>query len=205
MAEVSFLFYKSYYDAAKVMSPEDQVAYFMALCAYVFEDKEPELTGAALVGWSLSKPNLDANIKKRRDGAKGGRPSKKTEPVVSASDCNTETTGYESEKADKGQREKGNMDEGQKDKDKGQGSAPAERWPPAFAEVSAFFTAHGGTKRQARAFYDQYQSAGWIADGRPVENWQGLCIGYLQVAQIDREASFDTLRAQKMRMVAGYG
>ena len=207
MAETTdaFLFYRSYYDAAKRMNQRDKAAYFMALCAYVFDGVEPQLSGTAEVGWILTLPTLEANLKRRKNGAKGGRPSAKEKPMVTEN----ETIGYADdapcEKPNKGQRDKGNMDEGQKDKDKGQGSAPAECWPPAFVDVSAFFTAHGGTKQQARAFYDQYQNAGWIAEGRPVENWQGLCIGYLQVTEIDREASFETLRAQKMRMVAGYG
>ena len=94
----SFIFLRSYYDAAKYLEEDDRASFLAAICGYVFEEKNPlEVLENHTKGfWILIKPSLDkslASYKSKIDnGKKGGRP-KKTESIDSEgirSDLKTE-------------------------------------------------------------------------------------------------------------------
>ena len=70
-----FVFYKSFYEAVKqLQNAEDKCIIYQAICDYSFYDIEPTLEGITAIIWTLIKPQIDANIKKRNDGKKGGAP-----------------------------------------------------------------------------------------------------------------------------------
>ena len=82
----SFVFYKSFYNAIiRLPDTEQQAALFQAICRYALDGELPELGDPVLLAmFDLIKPQLDANEKRRTDGAKGaeygklgGRPRKK--------------------------------------------------------------------------------------------------------------------------------
>ena len=74
--------FRSYRDAAAALAascPEDPdkgavdaFRFLMAILDYGLDGTEPELKGPAAAMWLLTKPNLDASIKKSEAGAKGG-------------------------------------------------------------------------------------------------------------------------------------
>ena len=74
--------FRSYRDAAAAVAASDPAdphrgiesayRFLMAILDYVLDGTEPELSGAAAAMWMLTKPNLDASIKKADAGAKGG-------------------------------------------------------------------------------------------------------------------------------------
>lgn len=178
----AFLFYESYYRAARKMNVKDKAAFVLALCAYVFDDIEPKLSGAADIAWDLTRPTLDANLKRRKAGRKGGRPKAKTQTNGYAEN---ETNGYEKEKPMVMQSEKPNSiyDKGQGIKDNNSElspAAPPTASVPLLSEIENFCLTHGGTTAQAAAFYAQYDRAGWMAGGEPIDNWPGLCLSFLR-------------------------
>ena len=70
-----FVFYKSFYEAVKqLQNAEDKCIIYQAICDYSFYDIEPTLEGITAIIWTLIKPQIDANIKKRNDGKRGGAP-----------------------------------------------------------------------------------------------------------------------------------
>ena len=70
-----FVFYKSFYEAIeKLERIEDKCIIYQAICNYSFYDVEPNLDGVTGIIWTLIKPQIDANIKKRIDSKKGGAP-----------------------------------------------------------------------------------------------------------------------------------
>lgn len=89
----SFVFYRSFYDALREFKQSDRTKIYDAIFQYIFDGKEPELRGTSKAAWILIRPQLDANIRRRENGNKGGRPAK-TKPTVSEK----ETNGYSNEK-----------------------------------------------------------------------------------------------------------
>lgn len=189
----AFIFYKSYYDAAMQIPDKKQRAeYILSICAYAFTGIEPKLTGTASACWTLTKPTMDANDKRRKNGSKGGRPAsdskptvtRKKKPMVSENGNQNKTNGYSCEKPnpslikDKGQ---GTRDKGQGTRDEGQQTVETDEPPVSLlSEIESFCLSNGGTAAQAAAFYAQYDRSGWMASGKPIENWRGLCLNFIR-------------------------
>lgn len=84
----SFVFYLSFYEAMEDMTDEQELTLYRAISKYALFGEEPSLTGVVKLAFTLIKPQLEANRKKRIDGKKGGRPSKEKD----------DSCGFESEK-----------------------------------------------------------------------------------------------------------
>jgi hypothetical protein len=66
----SMIFYRSFYEAIKNLTPDMQAEIYNAIFTYGLDFKEPELKGISLTIWTLIKPQLDANIKRFENGNK---------------------------------------------------------------------------------------------------------------------------------------
>ena len=116
-----FVFYKSFYEAVKqLQNAEDKCIIYQAICDYSFYDIEPTLEGITAIIWTLIKPQIDANIKKRNDGKKGGAPkgnsNAKKQPKTTIVDLENnhrlnEKQPKEKENAKENDKEKANANE----------------------------------------------------------------------------------------------
>ena len=89
MARDSFIFYRSFHEAIRLMPPEVQAEVYPALVEYALNGKEPKgLSDIAQGVFILVKPNIDASITRIENGKKfgklGGRPTKKGKAASSA-------------------------------------------------------------------------------------------------------------------------
>ena len=82
----SFVFYRSFYEALQNVPKKHRTEVYEAVFAYVFESREPSISGVPRALWELIKPQLDAsrvryeNSKKGAEfGKMGGRPKKTKE------------------------------------------------------------------------------------------------------------------------------
>ena len=66
-----FTFYRSYYEALKVLPKKEQAAVVMAICAYALDEEEPKLEGTSHAIFMLVRPTLDAGRRKAAGGSKG--------------------------------------------------------------------------------------------------------------------------------------
>lgn len=73
----SFIFYSSFYEAIVDLPDEERLKCYDMICEYALTGKIPEVSGIAKSIFALIKPNVDASIKRRKNGAKGGRNNKK--------------------------------------------------------------------------------------------------------------------------------
>jgi hypothetical protein len=92
----SFIFYRSFFEAIKELSPEDQASVYNAIFQYSLNGFEVELSGIQKSIFTLIKPQLDANNKRFLNGQNGGRPKKvnqkktKTKPNNNQNETKTE-------------------------------------------------------------------------------------------------------------------
>jgi hypothetical protein len=71
----SFVFYKSFYDAVEGLQTNDEkLKMYNAIFEYCLFEVEPKFDGVLKIIWTLIKPQLDSNIKKRENGKLGGAP-----------------------------------------------------------------------------------------------------------------------------------
>lgn len=73
----SIIFYRSFYEAISELEPDVQAKVYTAIFEYSLNFNEVELSGLPKTIFTLIKPQLDANNKRYKNGAKGGRPNQK--------------------------------------------------------------------------------------------------------------------------------
>ena len=105
MVQNSFVFYDSFRDSVEDMDEKDRLAFYEAIIDYSLDGKMPDSLSKELTRmFKLVKPQLDANTKRKKDGKKGGRPSKTDEEslsnnheetIVSEKENYEKTTGFE--------------------------------------------------------------------------------------------------------------
>lgn len=76
----SFIFYRSFYEAIKDLDCDTKVEIYDAICEYSLNQNETEIEGIGKSILTLIKPQLDANLKRYKNGCFGGRPKTKTKP-----------------------------------------------------------------------------------------------------------------------------
>lgn len=74
----SFVFYRSFREAIVDLDKEEQLATLLAICDYALCGITPRLEGASKAIFTIAKPIIDSNSKRRKNGKKGGRPPKET-------------------------------------------------------------------------------------------------------------------------------
>ena len=72
----SFVFYDSFYRAMSYLDDKEKIQYIDAICCYSLYDIDIEMDKKIEGMFQLVKPQIDANIKRRENGKKGGRPLK---------------------------------------------------------------------------------------------------------------------------------
>lgn len=77
----SFIFYDSFREVGKDMEEKSRLAFYEAIIDYALtgELDETNLPKEIKLLFKLVKPQIDANVKRRKDGKKGGRPSKSSD------------------------------------------------------------------------------------------------------------------------------
>lgn len=97
----SFIFYASFYEALQeIDDPAVRLAVYDAIASYALTGQEPNLKDFQAALFRLIKPQIDANNRRREDGAKGGRP-KKEKPMVSKDEEKEKPMVSESAKTEK--------------------------------------------------------------------------------------------------------
>lgn len=75
----SFVFYRSFYNAVKLLPKDEQLGFFFSVCDFAFDEKEPELSGDMQEAmFALMRPNISASVGRYissvENGKKGGAP-----------------------------------------------------------------------------------------------------------------------------------
>lgn len=95
MERGQFTFYRSFWEAIRELSAKDKTAVICSICAYVFDEEVPALSGTSKAIFSLIKPTLDSSAKKAANGKLGGSKPK----------ANDKQTAREKEKEDEIEKE----------------------------------------------------------------------------------------------------
>ena len=166
MKRLQFTFYRSYYDAIKVLPKKEQTAVMLALCAYALDKVEPNLTGTAGAIFTLIRPTLDSGWKKAIGGTRG-TPQKDNEKIE-------ERCGKDTAKEKEGEKEKEKEGEIEIENECYTPKPPsgAKRFsPPSFDDVKSYCQERGNGV-DPQAFVDWYTSNGWKVGKNPMKDWK---------------------------------
>ena len=163
----SFVFYRSFYKAAKKLDDEQYGKIMRILAEYALNGVEPdedEMDAMALLAFTLMKPQIDANSRRRENGAKGGKPKN--------TDANRNQTVTENEP---NVNDNDNVNDNENDKDNANALSKkksAKRFvPPTIDEVRAYCSERGNFV-DPESFISFYESNGWKVGRNTMVDWK---------------------------------
>lgn len=154
----SFILYRSFVDIIRELDDADAKAFILAISDYALNGNEPQLDGMLSILWMPVKPQLDANIRRYKNGKKGGAP--------------------------KGSRNNPNGRRGQEinlelTEDKPTANQKVslvtrpERVCPTIEQVREYIVTNN-LSVDPDIFFDYYESRGWKSGNADIYNWQAL-------------------------------
>lgn len=191
-----FIFYESFRSAMKGLPAETQVLLYNAIADYALYDIEPDFDhdGIARGFFTLMRPQIDANNRRRDAGARGGRPSKssedehydyqqgtdeepsenQTETMVKPCDNQTVTMSEpkENEKAKGKAKEKAKANENVKENANAFCADKPRRFTkPTVGDIREYCRERRNGIDPQR-FFDFYEAKGWRVGNQPMKDWQ---------------------------------
>ena len=175
----SFTFFQSFADAANMMNDTDRLAFYDAIvgCA-IYGEETDALPPAAHLVFTAIKPILEANVRDRDNGSKGGRP--KTENPSENPQKNPSKNPTPKPKVKYSNVEYSIVEESSKKsniKESGQAATATKFIPPTLEEVKAFIQ-EKGYKVNALKFYSYYSSNGWKVGKNPMKSWKQAVVSW---------------------------
>lgn len=180
----SFVFYASFAEAASELDNEQYGALMRAINEYALFDKAADLQGVPKMLFTLIKPQLDANKKRRENAKKGGAPSGNSNAQKQPSDIPNEEKKQPSvdfSETKKQPNVNGNVNVNGNGNDIGanapapDGAPPNEKRTrfvkPSLADVKTYCEERGNNVDTER-FINYYESNGWHVGKNPMKDWR---------------------------------
>ena len=178
-----FIFYESFWNAIQGLPAQTQLLLYNARAGYALCDLEPDFGEDAIAKgfFTLMRPQIDANNRRREAGLRGGRPKKSAEQEPheyrdetkrKPNDNQTVTKAEPKEKEKVKEKDKAKANENVKEKAKAfHKAAPCRFTKPTVEEVRAYCRERGNTVDPLR-FFDFYEAKGWRVGNQPMQDWQ---------------------------------
>ena len=172
-----FMFFRSYYDSLKELSPEELKQVFTAICEKAFYDKDIELTGYQKALYLLIEPVLLKSIEKSKmrseQGKKGGRPKTKkaNESKTKANESNLKAEKEKEKEKEKGEGKRIVDIRENMDSEKNSQQNTKRFTPPSLEEVSAYCRERK-YRVNPESFIDYYSSNGWRVGNNSMDDWK---------------------------------
>ena len=191
-----FIFYESFWNAIKELPAQTQLLLYNALAGYALCDIEPDFgdDGIAKGFFTLMRPQIDANNRRREAGLRGGRPAKSaeqepyescgenekkagrnqdvTKPKPNDNQDATKAEPKEKAKAKANGKEKENANGNGKEKSRAIcADAPRRFTKPTVEDIRAYCRERGNGIDPQR-FFDFYEAKGWRVGNQPMQDWQ---------------------------------
>ena len=187
----SFIFYRSFFEAAEDLGPEEKCAMFDAICDYALNFVEPSLEGTPKMAFRLIKPQLDANIARYNNGQKGGRPSSKrtkSKPKRNLTKTKPKPNHNLDETKPKPLTQLGYTTE--KPNVNGNGNVNGNDNPnenenaidhPSIDDIKDWMY-HCGCRNisESEKFWLYYESKGWMVGQVPMVNWKAAVLSWIR-------------------------
>lgn len=185
-----FIFYESFRNAMKGLPAETQLLLYNAIADYALYDTEPDFGGDGIASgfFTLMRPQIDANNRRRDVGARGGRPAKsqETEPDENQAETDEKPNGNQTITEVKPKDNQAVTEAEPKEKDKAKekekakanekvkeysADGPRRFTKPTVDEIRVYCRERGNGVDPQR-FFDFYEAKGWRVGNQPMKDWQ---------------------------------
>lgn len=167
MERESFVFYRSFFEAAQTLEDGDRVLLYDMIAQYGLDGVQPKQCRSPAYGmFLLIKPQIDANIRKYLNGTKGGRPKKPKENLDETEvkpRYNLDIT-----EAEPNVNDNVNVNVN----DKGSIVAKTKRFRPPTVQEVEDYAREKGYSVDAERFVDFYESKGWVVGRAKMKDWK---------------------------------
>lgn len=166
----SIVFYRSFYDAVKDFSPEDFKKAVSAILDYGLDGIEPESSGIEKTIFILTKPQIDANNRRRENGSKGGRPVTTGEPnnnldITEEKPNNNQTVTKPEPNVNVNVNDNVNVNANESKRS-------TNFVPPTRQQVAEYIAEKGYSNVDVERFIDFYSSKGWMVGKNKMKDWK---------------------------------
>lgn len=173
----SVIIYRSFYEAIKEIPNENQAEVWRSIFEYSLNSVDPILTGISKTVFTLIKPQIDANIKRRERGKEngykgaefgklGGKPAKQETPSLPVAEPLTNPQVTPSEPSNVNAN--GNVKENPKPPKK-----QSVFVVPTKQEVMDYFVLNSFSPQRGATAFEYYDAADWHdKNGDKVRSWK---------------------------------
>ena len=175
----SIVFYKSFYEAIKLIPKENQVEVYTAIFEKYFYNKDVELNGPSKAILTLIVPNIDsanaryfANVE---NGKKGGAPKGNQNARKTTQNNRKTTQNNLNEDEDEDVNDNVDVNEDGKEDVKVDSVSVPSDLIISFDDVFRYGLTLGAGKQYCKKFFDYYERRGWLNnDGQLIQDWQSV-------------------------------
>ena len=173
MKRDSMIFYASFHQAAKALEKDsEKAALYDAIFEYALFGKEFELTGTPRAMFLLIKPQLEANIRKYRNGKRPKQKQNVSKPEAPIKQTGSKTEGNVNVNVNDNDNDNVNVNENV-NVNKGRFT------PPTPTQVSNYAKEQNKSIDGER-FCDFYESKGWMVGKNKMKSWQAAVRNWLK-------------------------
>jgi hypothetical protein len=175
MPKNSFIFYRSFSECLKSLPDKERLILYDSIIDYALDEIEPNLDGCLKGMFALIKPQLDANIRRWKNGCKGGAPvgnqnatknnqeTTKEQPKTTNVQPNHNVNDNVNDNVNENVNENENKKEDIKKKQVFQ--------TPTLSEIKDYIL-EKHYQVDAERFFDYYESNGWRVGKNPMKDWR---------------------------------
>lgn len=172
MGKESMVFYKSFFEAIKDLDPDTFKSAVVALLEYGLEGIEyTEDSQLIRVLFSMAKPVIDANNKKRENGKKGGEANRSKPKQAEAKESKPKQTEAKESKVEKRVSNEDVDEDVDVDEDEDIINARARNTKPTIEEIRDYCQERKNSVDPQR-FFDHYESNGWMVGKTKMKDWR---------------------------------
>ena len=197
MERESFVFYKSFAEAIEILEPEEYAEAVRAIIRYGIYGELPDIanmSSSAFMVFTLTKPQIDANNKRFENGKKGadygklgGRPKHKN--PIGVIDENPIGVKAKTPNVNVNVNDNENI----KEKDKKKSATSRAPSKPTIEEIAAYCRERGNSV-DPQAFYDFYESKGWMIGKNHMKDWKAAVRTWERKEGRGKKTGFDKFK-----------
>ena len=183
MPKNSFIFYRSFSECLKSLPDKERLILYDSIIDYALDEIEPNLDGCLKGMFALIKPQLDANIRRWKNGCKGGAPVGNQ----NATKNNQETTKEQPKTTNVQPNHNVNVNDNVNvNVNKKEDIKKKQVFQtPTLLEISSYIK-EKHYQVDAQRFFDFYQSKGWYIGKNKMKDWKAAIRTW---ARSDRQQS----------------